>query len=77
MVHAMSQTDVARPENPAPFAESAIYDACKAFVLAYALPALDPSNVIQGWQNRASLPPGTNRLRHDQRPFRHAARNDR
>lgn len=43
MVHAMSQTDVARPENPAPLAESAIYDACKAFVLAYALPALDPS----------------------------------
>lgn len=52
--------DVARPENPVPLAEADIYEACKAFVLAYALPELPPDNVIQGWQNRASLPPGTN-----------------
>lgn len=56
----MSLIRPARPKNPAPLDESAIYDACKAFVLAYALPALDESCIIQGWQNRASLPPGTN-----------------
>lgn len=56
----MSQTDVARPENPAPLSEADIYAAVQDFVLVYALPAMDPANVIQGWQNRASLPPGTN-----------------
>ncbi|MDR2075641.1 MAG: hypothetical protein LBP61_01720 [Desulfovibrio sp.] len=56
----MSQADIARPFNPAPLPEAGIYKAVQSFVLAYALPALDPANVIQGWQNRASLPPGTN-----------------
>ena len=50
----MSQTDVARPENPAPLAESAIYDACKAFVLAYALPALLPEDTHRSSRNSES-----------------------
>ena len=53
-------TDIARAENPTPIVEGDIYKACKAFILAYALPALDPAHVIQGWQNRAALPPATN-----------------
>lgn len=52
--------DIARPFNPAPLSEADIYTACKDFVLAYGLPALPPDNVIQGWQNRAALPAGTN-----------------
>jgi hypothetical protein len=52
--------DIARPVNPAPLPEADIYAAVRAFVLTYALPALPPAVVIQGWQNRASLPPGTN-----------------
>lgn len=52
--------DIARPAGPAPLEENAIYDACKAFVLAYALPAMPPENICQGWQNRSSLPPESN-----------------
>lgn len=37
-----------------------VYTAVKAFVQAYALPAMEPASVFQGWQNRAALPPGTN-----------------
>ncbi|MDR2075661.1 MAG: hypothetical protein LBP61_01825 [Desulfovibrio sp.] len=48
------------PDPVLPLPEAGIYAAVRAFVLAYALPALDPAKVIQGWQNRASLPPGTN-----------------
>ena len=51
--------DPARPANPTPVAEGDIYAACRAFVLAYALPALAPEHVFQGWQNRAALPEGT------------------
>ncbi|MDR0339549.1 MAG: hypothetical protein LBH65_04660 [Desulfovibrio sp.] len=56
----MSQTDIARPANPAPVSEADVYAAVRAFVMAYALPALAPENVVQGWQNRAALPPETN-----------------
>lgn len=52
--------DVARPSNPAPIGEADIYEAVRQFVAAYALPALPLANIIQGWQNRAALPPGTN-----------------
>lgn len=45
--------------NVSPIEEPDVYAACKAFILTYALPALEEDNVIQGWQNRASLPPGT------------------
>lgn len=53
-------SDIAKPANPAALSESAVYEACRDFVLAYALPQLSPANVIQGWQNRAALPAGTN-----------------
>ena len=53
-------SDIARPFNPVPLAEADIYTSCKDFVLAYGLPTLAPANVIQGWQNRAALPAGTN-----------------
>jgi hypothetical protein len=46
--------------NPAPIPQGDIYAACREFVLSYALPALDPDKVIQGWQNRAVLPPESN-----------------
>lgn len=36
------------------------YRAMKAFILRYAPPLLDDQCVIQGWQNRSSLPEGTN-----------------
>jgi hypothetical protein len=39
--------------------EAGIYGAVRAFVLTFALPALEPQNVFQGWQNRASLPAGS------------------
>lgn len=35
-----------------PDVQAAVY----AFVLAFALPALEPDGVIHGWQNRAALP---------------------
>lgn len=53
-------SDIARPSNQEPLDEAGIYAACKAFVLTYGLPALAPDNIIQGWQNRAALPAGTN-----------------
>ena len=56
----MKLPDIAKPSNPAPISEADIYAACKAFVATYALPALDAEHIIQGWQNRASLPPGSN-----------------
>jgi len=49
---------IAKPENPFPLAGGDIYEACRDFVLTYALPLLLPSNVVQGWQNRLVLPPG-------------------
>lgn len=52
--------DIAQPENPAPLNESSIYAACRQFVFQYALPSMLFDNIIQGWQNRASLPAGTN-----------------
>lgn len=55
----MSQ-DVARPFDPTPVAEVDIYEVCRQFVLEYGLPALSPEHVRQGWQNKASLPAGTN-----------------
>jgi len=55
----MSQTDIARPENPTPLSEADIYAACKAFVAAYALPAMVPENICEAW-NQASLPTGAN-----------------
>ncbi|MDL2315511.1 hypothetical protein LJC59_00310 [Desulfovibrio sp. OttesenSCG-928-A18] len=56
----MSQADIARPSDPASILESNVYSACKAFVLAYALPAMSPHCVIEGWQNRTSLPADVN-----------------
>ena len=55
----MSQ-DIAHPENPAPLTEANIYEAVRQFVNAYALPAIPVEHIIQGWQNRMSLPAGTN-----------------
>lgn len=55
----MSQ-DIAHPENPALITEADVYEATRQFIRAYALPALPLEHIIQGWQNRASLPPGTN-----------------
>jgi hypothetical protein len=52
--------DVARPTNPAPLDETSVYEAVRDFVRAFTFPSLEAANVIQGWQNRASLPPGTN-----------------
>jgi len=54
----MSQPDIVRPENPAPLSEAHIYEACKAFVAAYALPAMTPENILEIW-NQTSLPAGT------------------
>ena len=56
----MSLPDIARPINPAPIDEASVYEAVRDFVRAFIFPALAPASVIQGWQNRASLPPGTN-----------------
>jgi hypothetical protein len=52
-------TDPALALNPAPLYEADVYAACRAFVLAYALPAMQAQNVFQGWQNRAALPAGS------------------
>lgn len=46
--------------NDLPLPEPNLYEACRAFTLACALPALEPDCVIQGWQNRVALPAGTN-----------------
>lgn len=51
--------NLAQPEAAAPLMEADVYAACRDFVLTYALPALEPENVIQGWQNRAALPAGS------------------
>jgi hypothetical protein len=56
----MSPADIAHPASPAPFPESAVYGAVRAFVRTYALPAMSEASIVQGWQNRASLPPETN-----------------
>lgn len=53
-------SDIAYPSNPTPLTEASIYEAVQAFVLAYGLPALAQANIVQGWQNRSSLPPSTN-----------------
>lgn len=37
-----------------------IYVAVYDYVLAYALPAMQPENIYRGWQNRSALPPDTN-----------------
>ena len=52
--------DTARPANAAPLKEPFVYEAVRQFVATYALPALPVAHIVQGWQNRASLPPGTN-----------------
>lgn len=52
--------DIAHPSKPAPLTEADLYEACRQFVATYALPSLPLDNIIQGWQNRASLPAGTN-----------------
>ena len=57
----MSLTDdIARPENAKAYSEAHIYAACKAFISTFTAPAINPKNIIQGWQNRMSLPPNTN-----------------
>lgn len=55
----MSQ-DIARPANPAPLTEANIYEAVRQFINIYALPEIPVEHIIQGWQNRMSLPTGTN-----------------
>ncbi len=40
-------------------AEANLYEAVRAFILAYAQPALGPDRVFQGRQNRAALPAGS------------------
>lgn len=55
----MSQ-DIAHPKNPAPLTEADVYEATRQFIAAYALPALPPEHIVQGWQNRASLPAKVN-----------------
>ena len=55
----MSQ-DIARPANPAPLTEADIYEAVRQFINIYALPEMPVEHIIQGWQNRMSLPAGTN-----------------
>lgn len=53
----MSQENVSF-SNPEPLEEADVYAACRAFVLEYAQPALEPENVIRGWRNRDLLPAG-------------------
>lgn len=48
------------PLSPAVISEADVLTAVYAFVLAYALPAMDAANIVQGWQNRVSLPAGVN-----------------
>jgi hypothetical protein len=60
MGRAMSRTDIAHPSTPVPLAEADVYAAVRAFVLDFTPFPLEPANVVMGWQNRASLPPGTN-----------------
>lgn len=45
---------------PSPLSEGDIYEACRAFILDYVRPPLDAAHVIQGWQNRTSLPQNSN-----------------
>lgn len=52
--------DIARPTNSAPLTEADIYEAVRQFVKMYALPEMPIEYIIQGWQNRMSLPAGTN-----------------
>ena len=59
MSQASSPEDVARPEHPVPLAEHDLYEAVRAFTLAYALPALDPDRVCQGCLEDTELPPLT------------------
>lgn len=47
-------------ETPGLIAEPDVYAAVYDFILAYALPALSPDNIIRGWENREHLPPDTN-----------------
>ncbi|MDR1396863.1 MAG: hypothetical protein LBJ14_03950 [Desulfarculales bacterium] len=51
--------DTAYPVNPVPLIEPDVYEACREFVLTYALPALTPDTVIQDWRKHISLPPET------------------
>lgn len=55
-------SDIARPTNPRILQDVGVdvYEAVRAFVSAYALPAIPGCRVFQGWQNRAALPAGTN-----------------
>ena len=46
--------------NPTPIPQGDIFEATRQFVLTYALPALEPAHVFQGWRNRVSLPAKTN-----------------
>ena len=44
------------PILAAPDVYGAVYD----YIAAFAVPALNPDNIIRGWENRNSLPPGVN-----------------
>lgn len=52
--------ETAQPSNPVILEQTDVYEAVRQFVLAYALPTIPEENIIQGWQNRSSLPLGTN-----------------
>lgn len=45
-------------QNPQALTEAKVYEACRAFV-AFAA-AVPPERIVQGWQNHAALPAGTN-----------------
>lgn len=54
----MSQSNLAKMANPVSTPD--IYAACRDFVLAYALPDLEPENVLPGWEDITSLSSGLN-----------------
>lgn len=46
-------------DTPAIVSDDDLYGAVYAFLAGCCTPALDPQNIIRGWENRVSLPPGT------------------
>ena len=46
--------------SPQPLPTPNVYEAVYDFIMMYALPLLNPDNIVIGWENRFTLPPDTN-----------------
>lgn len=51
--------DPAQPTEPTAYIDTKVYEAVCEYVRKYALPVMEWENIIMGWGNLQTLPPGT------------------